>query len=171
MPPNHANDSPRRMTPSVLKKILIGLLIICAIAGYAGSTYIARHFRSDIQPTVTQTLQQLPTQNPKASRLLESFLPNRQDLQNRQEVMSLEGVRDLFKTIDEKDQTFMPLTFQGTLAGKSGAIAIINDQPLSAGTDIRGVIVQAISNQFLILEYKGETKELKIGETVSVLMN
>jgi hypothetical protein len=155
-------------TPPGRKKLLLGLLFVCVLAGYAGSAYLTFHSHSDIQSAVTQKLEQLPARdNSGDPSLLDSILPNRQ---NRTTTGAFDEIRDLFRTVTGKED-FVPFTFQGTLAGKNGAIAMINNKPVAVGTEFQGVEVIAISNQVLILEYKGKTKKLGVGETVSVLLD
>ena len=168
MNPNKAKNKISRTTPPKLKKLLVGLLFISALAGYASAAYLMLRARSAIQSTIAETPKEHQSQTAAATSLLESMIPGRFE---RPKVGNFTGVRDLFRNPVEKEQVFMPLTFQGTLAGEEGAIAIVNDEPLALGTEIQGVKVIAISDRVLILEYKGETKKLGVGETVSVLMS
>lgn len=162
------NSKPLHRTPSWQKNILLGLLFISAITGYVGNAYLVFYARPSSQPSVTQKQGQLSEKPGEDPSLLEVILPNRK---SRPAIGSFTEVRDLFRTAGEKEQVFVSFTFQGTLAGEQGtAIAIINDKPVAAGTEIQGVKVVAINDRVLVLEYKGETKKLGVGETVSVLM-
>jgi hypothetical protein len=157
-------------THPALKKILLALLFISAIGGYAGNAYLLSRSGPDIQSVVTKTLQsaapnQTASEDPS---LLDSLLPKRM---RRPVGETFTDVRDLFRTAgDEKGET-ISFTFQGTLAGTDGAIAMINGKQVAVGADFQGVHVTSISNRVLILEYRGQTKKLVVGETVSVQLD
>ncbi|HKL21273.1 MAG TPA: hypothetical protein VJ904_05670, partial [Tichowtungia sp.] len=60
------------------------------------------------------------------------------------------------------------ITFNGTMKGKNGTVALVNKKALSVGSELEGVRVVAISNNTLTIEYEGDTQELTIGQTVTV---
>lgn len=78
---------------------------------------------------------------------------------------------DLSSLIQEKITNREPdivLSFQGTLMGEQGAIAIINDQMVAVGATIEDVLITGIDNRRLTIDYHGEIQTLTIGETVSI---
>lgn len=165
---NKKKSKPAGATHPALKKILLTLLFISVIGGYAGNAFLFSHAGETIQSTVTATLQSTIEENSSIeSSLLDSFLPSRGQTDNT----SFQGVKDLFRTASKEKVEMISFTFQGTLAGSDGAIAMINGKQVAVGADFQGVNVTAISNRVLILEYKGETKKLVVGETVSVQLD
>ena len=169
MNPNKAKNKIGRTTPPALRQLLVGLLLVSAFTGYASAAYLVLQSRASIGSTITETLEQHPDEVATATSLLNSVIPERFEIPTDP---NFTGVRDLFRDSSLENQEFLPLTFQGTLAGRNGgAIAIINDEPMATDTEIQGVKIVSITDQFVTLEYKGETKELRVGETVSVLIS
>lgn len=170
MNPKKQNVKSRTATHPVLKKILIALLVIFSMGGYAGTAFLIFRSGATVQSVVTQgTLYSTPQQqNTKDPSLLDSLLPGRW---GRPAETPFEGVRDLFRSAGEEKGERISFTFQGTLAGTDSAIAMINDKPVAVGSDVQGVHVASISNRVLILEYKGQTRKLVVGETVSLQLD
>lgn len=84
---------------------------------------------------------------------------------------AVKNLSDLSSLLQEKVTQKAPdivLTFQGTLLGEEGAIAIINDQMVAAGATIEGVRITSIDNRKLVIDYQGEVQTLTIGETISI---
>jgi hypothetical protein len=57
--------------------------------------------------------------------------------------------------------------FQGTMLGEQGAVAVINDELISAGADIDGMRILSITNHTLTVEYEGKRFQLTVGQTFS----
>lgn len=168
MNPNKAKNKIGRTTPPMLRQLLVGLLFASAVTGYASAGYLVIQARAAIGSAITETLEEHSEEVNTAAELLNTMIPERFEIPTDK---NFTGVRDLFRDPALENQEFMSLTFQGTLAGISGgAIAIINDEPMATGTVTQGVKIVSITDRFVTLEYQGETKELRVGETVSVLI-
>jgi len=165
MYPNFANNRIGRTTHDGLKKALISLLILSAVAGHASTLYFSIWGKSGSETLASDggkrsLLQSLKT--PKeigaiVTENIEKFKAGR-----------VSGVRDLFRQPTEPEGTLHSFTFQGTLSSQKGAIAMINDQPVAVDAEIDGIRIVTISDSNVILEYQGSTKKVRVGETVSV---
>ncbi|MBI9021314.1 MAG: hypothetical protein JEZ10_08695 [Verrucomicrobia bacterium] len=56
-------------------------------------------------------------------------------------------------------------SFQGTLIGEKGAVAMINDEMAAAGAEIDGVRIVEIDGENLIVEHRGKPYALTVGES------
>lgn len=163
-----AEQKTSRSTPDGLKKMLIVLLILSAVAGHASTVYLTIIATSNADNPAATGIRRPLLETLKAPEQFETvFTENIERFQIRQ----ISGVKDLFREITEPEGTLHSFTFQGTLSGERGAIAIINDHPIAVNAEIDGVRVVAISDRMVVLEYQKNTKEVLVGETVSVYIN
>jgi hypothetical protein len=164
MSPTKIQKKVSRTTSPVLRKILVGLLFISTVTGYASVAYFMFRARSVMEFTASENPEQLPAEPDSFNSLLKSMIP---DQFETAPVRSLSEAADLFRH-QEAGPATIQLTFQGALHGKNGAIAMINNEPAAVGSEIQGVKVIAIDNKILTLEYKGDTQDLSVGQTVSI---
>lgn len=153
---------PVSTTPRRLRTTLLSLLVIFAVSGYAVNTYFFLRFGTEFQsrkndPSTQQT-------SPHFS-LPESLLPGRT---NQPDGSRLDQVRNLIQQTADRNREGITITFNGTMKGKNGTIAMVNRKAQSVGSDIEGVKVIDVSDKTLTIEYQGETQELNIGQTVTV---
>jgi len=142
MSPDQKNKKTKTKTASGQKKTLIALLIISVILGCAVGAYFL-YFSSGMGNSMKKSLNEFPVKK----------------------------LSDLTTLLQDKITTREPdivLTFQGTLMGEQGAIAIINDQMVAAGATTEVVLISEIENRKLTIDYHGEIQTLTIGETVSI---
>jgi len=142
MSSDQKNNTSETKATSGKKKTLIALLIISGMLGCAIGTYFL-YFSSGMGNSMKKNLNEFPVKK----------------------------LSDLTILLQDKITTREPdivLTFQGTLMGEQGAIAIINDQMAAAGATIEDVLISEIENRKLTIDYHGEIQTLTIGETVSI---
>lgn len=142
MSPDQKNKTAEPKTASGKKKLLIALLIISVVLGCAIGVYFL-YFSSGMGNSMKKSLNEFPVKK----------------------------LSDLSSLIQEKITNREPdivLSFQGTLMGEQGAIAIINDQMVAVGATIEDVLITGIDNRRLTIDYHGEIQTLTIGETVSI---
>lgn len=143
MSSDQKNAPAKKEAPSKKKKLLIALLILSIVAGSAGGVYFLYRSSSVFGFSMKKSLEEFPIKN----------------------------LSDLSTLLQNKIATREPdivLSFQGTLLGEQGAIAVINDQMVAAGAEFEGVRIVEINNRKLVINYRGETQTLSIGETVSI---
>jgi hypothetical protein len=133
-------------TNPVLKKVLIAFLILCAIGGIAfqivGFASIRGSFLSGKFLSTNSMFEALPISKSSFDALPEFFETGRHSL-----------------------TPSARYTFQGTLTGETGSIALINGEMAAVGAAIDGVTIVSISNKTLIIERKGQPVMLTIGES------
>lgn len=142
MSSDQKNKAPKTKTASGKKKTRIALLIISGVIGCAVGAYFL-YFSSDMGNSMKKSRHEFPVKK----------------------------ISDLTTLLQDKITNRKPdivLTFQGTLMGEQGAIAIINDQMVAAGATIEDVLITGIDNRKLTIDYHGEIQTLTIGETVSI---
>lgn len=133
------------LTPPALKKALIAILILCSVGGFAfqavGFIFLGRGLLSEGMLS--------------ADQLSESFaIPHAP-----------------FERFDFLDKAKLTLpkkslyTFQGTLTGETGSIALINGEMAAAGALIDGVKILSISNRTLTIQRHQETLTLHVGDS------
>lgn len=164
MSPTKIQKKVSRTTSPVLRKILVGLLFVSTVSGYASVVYLMFRARSVMEFTASESPEPPAAQPSAFNSLLQSMIP--EQLENAP-VRSLSEAADLFRN-QEEGPASVELTFQGVLHGKNGAIAMINNEPAAVGSEIHGVKVAAINNKILTLEYKGDTQDLIVGQSVSI---
>lgn len=77
--------------------------------------------------------------------------------------------KDETKPAEEKPRTLQPviwpeLTVQGLLSRGGEGAAILNSEVISIGESLKGVELIKIMDNSVVLQFKGRTKELKVGE-------
>ena len=79
-----------------------------------------------------------------------------------------EGLRKSLKATLSKTKKKKGITFQGTMRGEKGSLAIVNDQMAADGAEIDGVrIVEIKDDHTLIIEHQGKQTPLTTGQTYS----
>jgi hypothetical protein len=165
---NSANKKSGQMTPGGLKKTLIAMLILSAIAGHASTICFSLRTTSGAEILIPHQVTRPLLDTLKAPENLKALVTeNIEQFQGKH----ISGVKDLFRGIAEPKGTLHSFTFQGTLTGTQGAVAIINDRPVAVDAEIDGIRIAAISDRMVILEYQQNTKEVLVGETVSVYID
>lgn len=134
-------------TPHGRKQFLIALLILTAVSGYFLS----------IAVFVSGAYAAIPLNAPG-----ETLTPLTETLNEKTTTL-------LKKTISEYSGTEMVFSFQGTLDGEQGMIAIINDKMVAQGASIDGVRVAEITEKTLTIEYDDKTNVIYFGESVTII--
>lgn len=146
MSSDQKDTATKKKRPSGKRKTLIALLILSLIFGCIVGVYFLSLSSSGFGASIKKSLNEFPVKN----------LSNLSDI--------------LQKKIANKEPDIV-LTFQGTLMGEQGAIAIINDQMVAVGADIHGIRIVEINNRRLVIDHLGETQTLTLGETVTLIQN
>lgn len=142
-----------KTTPRPLKNILIVLLALATLAGYAINAYLFYCAATNTLPKqlIDIDLEQLKQFN------MEQF-----------NVLKPERISNLLELSPSYSSKGLSLTFQGTMSGDKNAVAIINGKMVTVGSEIEGIRVLQINSRKITVEYLGQTQEIGIGETVTV---
>ena len=135
-------------TPPGLKRFLVALLILTAVSGYAlnvvfifGGTYSA-------------ALEATPS---------EALAPITKNITEQTATLLEQAISDAPKQETE-------LSFQGTMMGENGKIALVNNAMVARGATIhRNIKVLEITERSLTVECLGETNVIAFGESATFI--
>lgn len=152
MSPEKQDKAASGITSPKLKTALITLLILSAVAGYAGIFFF---------PTASvSAFSEMDIEKDNNSIFKEM------DLKKITEIDLHKITSVLEKTIEQSDPE-ISISFNGVLLGETGTVAIVNGKMVVPGAEIeKDIRVVEITNRTMTLQYKDQTQNLTIGETV-----
>lgn len=145
MTPDQTAKIKQGLTPSWLKKTLIALLLLSALAGYAGLFFFPMAALSALASHIGSDSSEQP---------LNEF--------------RFEQISSLLDDTARKIDPGITVCFDGVLRGETGTVAIINNEMVVPGSKTEeGIKVIDIQDRLITLEYRGQTRRITIGETAA----